>query len=949
VAGWTSVRQTPLMPQPSGTVTLLFSDVEGSTRLWEAWPESMAAAIERHDHIIRDAVASEGGYVFKTMGDEFCVAFSTGRAAVAAALGAQRALASESWPEGAGLRVRMALHSGTCQERDGDYFGPAVNRAARLMAIGHGGQVLVSGSTAELLGDAGVAGLSLRDLGLHRLRDLGRPEHVFQLVAPGIAADFAPLRSLDNPELPNNLPALLSGFVGRERELADVHALVREGRLVTLTGAGGSGKTRLAMQAAAELLDGSGDGVWLVELAPVAEEDKVAAAVATAIGITEGMDAAPVETLVRALSPQSALVILDNCEHLVDRVAKLVDAILRGCPKVHVVATSREPLGVDGERVYRVPSMSLPDDDVETLEEAEGSDAVALFASRAADAGATVPEHEAALVATVCRRLDGIPLALELAAARLSSMSLQQLSDRLDQRFRLLTGGSRNAMARQQTLQALVDWSYGLLNPSEQSVLRRLSVFVGGFELDAAESICQGPEVDEFDVLNLLHSLVEKSLVVADQDAGSVRYRLLETIRQYGSQELLKSTGEEGVLEARDRHAAYFLALADEATEALRDRRQFEWYARLDLEADNVRAAMSHLSGDPSRARDVLALAVSLQQYFRSRGQVEVIPQLLGALSATDDEPDELVARGWLTAGTLLGWLYTPDREKVALAARCAERASALGARLGLVDVEALALGMLALTSIYNRDREGAVALADRALAVVAASDDERVRCEVELRALGNWLPEARGLSFEERREKVNRVKAVAERHGDAFGVAVAEFHLAGYDLHEGNLRSAKDHYQRGIPDLEASGALEGLTSPRQNLMLTMFELGEDEEAVPLLRTCLRAARRAGFRHEIGDLVFAAGCVAARRGDAVSAVRLISSSQVLNADGYEKGTLYRTDSEVRMEEECLAMARAALGDDAFEREAGVGRLLGVPESCELALSAATVVVGTAVQ
>ena len=536
---------------PSGTVTLLFTDIEGSTRLWEAEPAAMALALRRHDDLLRQAIEQASGYVFKTVGDAFCAAFADARSALAAVLTAQQSLSSEPWPTSRPIRVRMSLHTGVCEERDGDYFGPVVNRAARLEAVAHGGQVLLSGATAELLSGSLPDGVSLADLGLHRLKDLGRPEQVFQLRAGFLAAEFPPLSSLDNPELPNNLPCVLSAFIGRAHELAEVRDLIRSARLITLTGAGGSGKTRLALQAAAELIGTTSDGVWLAELAQVTDGGHVAAVVASVLGLSDQCGPSVLDSVTEALADQDLLLVLDNCEHVIDAAAKFCDQVIRRCPRVRILATSREPLGIDGERVYRVPSLSLPQSDTDNADELAASDAVRLFAerARAQNPGFVLDARSVPLVASICRRLDGIPLALELAAARLSSMSLAQIADRLDQRFRLLTGGSRNAMPRQQTLQATVDWSFSLLNLAERGTLTRLSVFAGGFDLEAAEQLCTTEGVDALDVMDLLGSLVDKSLIVADQTADPVRYRLLETIRQYSAQELLRMTDDATVLQ----------------------------------------------------------------------------------------------------------------------------------------------------------------------------------------------------------------------------------------------------------------------------------------------------------------------------------------------------------------------------------------------------------------
>jgi len=436
---------------PSGTVTLLFTDIEGSTRLWEAHPDAMRDALYRHDAVVRNVVESAGGYVFKTVGDAFCVAFSAATDAVRAAVSVQQALAAQTWPEPVAIRVRMALHTGECSERDGDYFGTTVNRTARLEALAHGGQIVVSGATAGLLSGALPDGVALRDLGEHRLKDLATPEQVFQVGAEGLDEEFAALRSLDNPALANNLPRFASGLIGRERELSELGRLVATNRLVTLTGAGGAGKTRLALQVAADSLDGSKDGVWLVELAPVGEPDRVAAAVAAVLGVREDPARPMGDVLVGALATSSVLVVLDNCEHVIDAVAELADALIRSCSGVELIATSREPLGVDGERVFRVPSLDIPAQDA-SLTDVAAASGVQLFVTRAQhqQPSFAVDADNASVVAAIVRRLDGIPLALELAAARLRSMSVAEVGDRLDQRFRLLTTGSRTAVARQQ-------------------------------------------------------------------------------------------------------------------------------------------------------------------------------------------------------------------------------------------------------------------------------------------------------------------------------------------------------------------------------------------------------------------------------------------------------------------------------------------------------------------
>ena len=461
---------------PSGTVAFLFTDIEGSTQRWESHRDVMPAAIERHDAALQNVIAAHEGYVFKRMGDAFCAVFRTAPSAVAAACAAQRALIKEDFTTVDGLKVRMAIHVGHADERGGDYFGPSVNRVARLLAIGYGGQVLVSGAAADLVQGEMPAQTGLRDLGSHRLKDLAQPEQVYQVIAPDLPQKFFTLRSLD--ALPNNLPLQLTSFIGRDNEIEEVKSLLEVHRLVSLVGTGGVGKTRLALQVGADILDRYEDGVWFVELAPLSDGTLILNELAPQFGVQATGDRPLLDALLAALRSKNALLIVDNCEHLVDPAAEIIERILRGCSKIRVLATSREALKISGEAVHRVSS----------LDEAA---AVELFADRAnaATGSFELTADSTITVTRICRRLDGIALAIELAAARVRALDVDELFARLDERFRILTGGSRTALPRQQTMRALIDWSHDLLTPPEQALFRRMAVFAGGFTLDAATEV----------------------------------------------------------------------------------------------------------------------------------------------------------------------------------------------------------------------------------------------------------------------------------------------------------------------------------------------------------------------------------------------------------------------------------------------------------------------------
>ncbi|HXW46387.1 MAG TPA: adenylate/guanylate cyclase domain-containing protein [Streptosporangiaceae bacterium] len=920
---------------PSGTVTLLFTDVEGSTRLWESEPDQMAVALRRHDEILRGAVGESGGYVFKTVGDAFCAAFSTADGALAAVLVSQRALTTQAWPTSRPVRVRMALHTGVCEERDNDYFGPVVNRTARLEAIAHGGQVLLSGATAELLSESLPPGVSLRDLGHHRLKDLGRPEQVFQLEATFLPADFPPLASLDNPELPNNLPSVLTAFIGRDAELQQVTELARTARLVTLTGAGGSGKTRLALQAAAELIDTAPDGVWLAELAPLTDGEQIAGLIAGVLGIPEsGRPRADV--VIEALAGQDALILLDNCEHLIDAAAKFCDQLIRHCPKVAILATSREPLGLDGEHVYRVPSLSLPAQDADTAEAIGACDAVRLFAERARihHPGFVLDDADAPLAASICRRLDGIPLALELAAARLSSMSLQQVSERLDQRFRLLTGGSRNAMPRQQTLQATVEWSFGLLTTPERETLARLSVFSGGFDLDAAEAVCASADIDVFDVIDLLGSLVDRSLLVAEHSAGSVRYRQLETIRQYCAQELIRAAGDGEAIAVRDRHAEFYVRLAETAAPALAGgREQARWLRRLDTEWDNLRLAVAHLRTE-ERSDDLLRVGVALFPFVISRGHVEVLDGLRHALDRADPAPSSILAEALVTASWLTWAFRNDDAGEAAVARQYAERGLAMARELGDRQAEGRALKDLALAAFYTeRDHAAVRQLAEEAMAIARQADDiASIGMLVSL--LGAITP-----SYDERSRLYQEALAYCQRSGDLLLAASVQTNLFGIDLRFGRLSDARARIQQAIADAEELGAVTLLAGMLAKLGILMFIQGEPDMAVPAVRRALLLTRRIGDPLGVTcDLLLAAACCASWQDQPQRAARLHGAAETARTGAIELGTFEWTDPELRLHEQDQARLRALLGEDCYGDAYRAGAGLSPVQAVELALS-----------
>jgi predicted ATPase/class 3 adenylate cyclase len=681
--------------RPTGTVSFLFTDIAGSTRLWDDDQESMAASVAAHDRILRTAIGDHGGYVFSTAGDSFGAAFTTAAEAIAAAVQSQLGLVAETW-SGPPIRVRMGIHTGSSEERASDYFGPHVNRAARVMSAANGGQILVSGVTAELVVAALPAPMTLADRGTHSLKDLDRPEHLFEVLHPDLPVVEEPLKTSD--AIGSRLPAQLTTFIGRHEELESVDALLRGSRLVTLTGVGGTGKTRLSIEAASLAQQRFRDGVWMVELAPVADPALVINEVAQLWGLRPG-DGVPLLQVMKAyLASRGLLLVMDNCEHVLEAAATFISEILTSSPGVAVLATSRESLGVPGEAVFRVPSLGLPSDE----ESAADSDAVQLFLDRAGRVrpgfDSSVADMEAIL--RICRRLDGIPLGIELAAARLRTLSERELADRLENSFRILTGGSKTAVPRQRTLQTAIDWSYDLLDPEEAALFRRLAVFAGGFDLAAAESVGGTGRVEPDEVLDLLDHLVDKSLVVAAHDEPGSRFRLLEPIRQYGQERL----GDEGEAEeAHLAHARYYADLVATVSVQLRGPDQKQANADLMAEIDNIRSALDTLI--ETDAGVFLETCFDLwwfwaQSSLQVEGRDTVLP---GLARASEDANQESVAKGWWLASALA--VFLTDPKGVEYAEKGLEVASSAGEEtlMGWLGVE---LGM-AQANVGDRDEIG--------------------------------------------------------------------------------------------------------------------------------------------------------------------------------------------------------------------------------------------------
>lgn len=868
---------------PTGTVTFLFTDIEGSTRLLEHIGDHYADVLKECQQLLRTAVHEGSGQEMGTLGDAFYAVFPRAKDALKAAVSAQRSLLGHSWPGGMAVRVRIGLHTGEPLADDSGYVGLVVHRAARICAAGHGGQILLSRVTHDLIEDDFSPDVILRDLGLHRLKDLASPQHLFQVVAANLPDDFPPLRAAD--VVLNNLPRTLSSFIGRGREKAEVRRLLSFTRLLTLAGSGGAGKTRLALHVAEEVLKEFPDGVWLAELASISDPALVPQMVASAVGVREQLNWPLLATLMDSLRQRHLLLVLDNCEHLVAACASLAESLLRTCPHLRILTTSREPLGVAGETTWRVPSLSLPDPHgLPSLDRLKDYEAVHLFVERAvaSQPDFEVTEENASDVVQVCRRLDGIPLAIELAAALMKMLTVEQIAARLDDRFRLLTGGARMALPHNQTLLATMDWSYDLLSKTERTVLRRLSVFAGGWTLEAAEAICSEDGIDAADVLNLQARLVEKSLVIAETRGEEARYRLLETTRRYAQDRLLDAGETEGV---RKRHRDWYLGLAEGAHPEIHGTRQTLWLERLETEHENLRAALEW-SKTEKETDPGLRLAGALWDFWQVRGYVTEGRQWLQTmLSRSRDSPPPVRAKALVGAG-ILAWRQR-DYE---FATMQLQESMTFFRELGDLSGGAQALHFLGVIAEHHGDYDRARTLLAESLVNCRKSEDKR-RMAVSLNSLGE----------------------VARCQGD---------YVEAHALYEESLELRRE-----------MGEKRGVAIALGNLGHVALYQGDVERARALFTEALSLAGELVYKVAIAEYLEGLAGVAVADGRPARAARLLAAAECLLTALH--GRLEPPDQAEY--ERTIAAARAGLGDAAFGEAWAEGSVMTLEQAIEYAM------------
>ena len=908
---------------PSGIVTFLFTDIEGSSRLWEEQPQQMAQALARHDLLARDAVAAQCGRVVKTTGDGMYSVFPEAPQAVAAALALQSALADPAATAGVPIRVRCGVHAGHAVERDSDYFGSTLNRAARIMASAHGGQVLLSQAVIDLVGDRLPAQASLRDLGAVRLRDLTGPEHVYQLVHARLRQDFPALRSLESA--PNNLPQQITSFVGRDRELAEMRRLLESTRLLSLTGPGGIGKTRLSLQVAVEVMDAYPDGVWFVELAAIVDPTLVPKAVAQVLDVQTDAETGAMPALCAHLKSRRLLLVIDNCEHLVDACARLADALLRAAPGIRILATSREPLQIAGEQTFALPPLSLAAAGVGERAAAI-SDAVQLFVERARlqQSNFTLTESLMPMVTQLCARLDGIPLALELAAARIGVLPVEKINERLDNRFRLLTGGSRTVLPRQQTLRAMIDWSYDLLGDAEKKLFARLSSFKGGWTLDAAEAIGTDDEIPPGDVLDLLTGLVHKSLVVPAESGD--RYHMLETIRQYGRDRLLES-GEDAMVGRR--HRDYFLVLAEEAEPSLEGgREQPRWLVRLEQEHDNLRAALAESLSEPERTEADLRLCGALYRFWAHRGHAGEGRDWCAAalVRAANGAPTVARAKALHAMGVLTWKLGNVTAARASL-----DEALVISRALGDRAKEARTLSSLGGVAVHQTDVAAAQAYLEQAVAIH--------------RELGNRTLEARCLNnlsalaitagnFDAADTALARSLELSRMLGSRIEEANAISHLGFLAQHRGDHAAAQTLHEQALAIAREFGVREFELEEVRQLGAVAIARGDLDTARTLLQQTLAGSRELGNQYEIAECLDIVAVLAVAAMAYERAARLAGAADALR----DAIVTPRAFVERGKYEAVVAQCRDALGEAANAAAIATGRAMSSDHACDEALA-----------
>jgi predicted ATPase/class 3 adenylate cyclase len=912
---------------PSGTITFLFTDIEGSTRLWESQPDAMKPALARHDALLREAIEGRGGYVFKTVGDAFCAAFAEPSDALEAALAAQRSLLVEKWASEIGsIRVRMAIHTGVAEEREGDYFGQPVNRVARLLSAGHGGQTLISVATQELIRDSLPEKASLLDMGEHRLKDLLRPERIYQINAPDLPSEFAPLKTLDLKL--TNLPSQPTPFIGREKEITETLELLRrkEVNLVTLTGPGGTGKTRLSLQVAGELLDEFRDGVYFVALGDASDRDVALSKIALALAVREGGSQPMLDSLKDYLQDKSLLLVWDNFEQLVGAASIAAD-LLAAAPGLKLLISSQIVLRVRGEHEYPLAPLATPNlSNLPPLDQLQQNESIQLFLQRARSVNSKfeLTAENAPAVAEICQRLEGLPLAIELAAARIKLLSPQAMVAKLNDRLGLLTGGARDLPARQQTLRNALDWSHSLLADQEKALFARLGIFLGGFSLDAAEAVCN-PD-GSMDVLGGVEVLLNNSLLRQEEDdSGQTRFRMLESIREYAAEELGKTAELADIQRA---HAMFYLTkVAGEIGFKLFSAESVKWLNWLEVEHDNLRSALawSQATTEADGMKSMLLLFLSWFWYRRgylSEGRA-------WGEAFLEQSGQEIGSR--LRAGLLMGnslmavWQGEPEK-----ALALAEEGFPI--MLRSEDDPMIAFNMLGLGIIHiNRgDHTAALPLLTQGAEMFRQGGNDFFYATIMVHlgnaALGAGKPG-------EAREWHEKAYPIAKKVGDEWVIAFALNNLGEVARVNGDYAKARRYYEECEVLLRQSGDTGDLARLVHSLGYVAQHEGDLAQAQHQFSESLAMFRKFGNHRGMAECVIGFAGLHALKGQHQQAVKLMSAAETILTWG---GARWWPADQVEIDR-TRAMLSAALDEAAFKEAWEAGSRMTRDEAFALAL------------
>lgn len=923
---------------PTGVVTFLFTDIEGSTKLAQEYPVDMPVLFARHNEILREEIETNDGYVFQVVGDSFCAAFHEAEKAIQAALRAQARLQHEAWSP-ATIKVRVGIHTGSAQlelhARENPYKGYAtLALAQRIMSAGHGGQILISESTYQCIHDKLAADVLLKDMGERRLKDVVEVQHLYQLSGRDLLSEFPSLKTLEMVK--HNLPVQLTSFIGRAKEMAEITALLVAHRMVTLTGPGGAGKTRLSLQVASDCLSEFADGVWLLELAPITDPALVPQTLLSLLGLREDTRRTILDVLTDYLRSRNMLILLDNCEHLIDACAQFSERILQACPNLKILASSRESMGIAGEMTYRIPSLQAPNPaQLPALEVLKKMDSIRLFMDRATTSkpDLALTTENASFIAQICFRLDGIPLAIELAASRVKALTPEQIAARLDDRFRLLTSGSRTALPRQQTLHAMIDWSYSLLTDNEKTLFRRLAVFAGGWTLEAAEAVCSAG-ISQNDILDLLTRLVDKSLVLITESTSGMRYHRLETIRQYSREKFVKS---DEVDDVRDRHLNYFVRFAEQVDEGLKGSEQLKWQKLMAAEQDNLRTALEWgFSRSPYSALNIVgatnlfwtAAGYSAEGFRWTQKALEEVKESPFVRGTTAEQRQ--VARARALRGLTRLYLSLGDNAK---AKRTAEESVAIYRRTKDRRGLSFALVILAYPLEFLGERDKAEAILKESYMMARAVKDIYVMCRA-LNLLARITIELYH-DLEKAQRCVDESLRRARQAGMVSQEAQAQEVAATLALHRDDHDEARARFNESIKLYEKIEARFNVILEKSNLAHMERKLGNFENALEYYRETVRAFRDIGQTGAVAHQLECFGFIALAQQQHERALQLFGAANALRT---KNGTSMTPDEQTYFDGQ-LSLLRGHLTEKQFAELWSKGDTMKVEEAIRLAAEA----------